>query len=191
MTSIKIDLTNRLKNYSLFTQVVENNVEVVRNFVKKNIYYYKESARYYTEREYLDTIIQTNQPNGAHSHMVKFDELDLNRKLIQFLLELYPNHSIVPSGWFYYPPGGFMSWHTNVDIPSKHIYITYTDRKNETDEAFFRYKDGEEIITDHDYNGITIREFDTNTNSNGEMFWHCVYSDCDRYSFGFRLQDMT
>lgn len=120
-------------------------------------------------------------PISEKNNLVKFSRNN-NHKLIRFLMELYPNSSIVPSGHFLYPPGGFMGWHTNSDFPSLRVYITYV---KETNKSGFKYvNDNGNIITDLDDNTITIREFLIDT---ATPFWHCVYSDTMRYSFGFRV----
>ena len=89
------------------------------------------------------------------------------------------------SGMFYYPPTGFMSWHTNAAAPCDRLYITYSD----TGGSFFRYYDNEskEIITDYDRAGLSWRLFPVTNEP--PHFWHCVGSDCERISCGFRLND--
>jgi hypothetical protein len=78
-----------------------------------------------------------------------------------------------------------MGWHTNSDVPGTRLYVTYVEQQ---DMSFFRYKDIDtgEIVTDFDNQGITIREFCISDNP--PYLWHCVGSECNRYSFGFRIQ---
>jgi hypothetical protein len=185
MTSIKIDLSKRIKNYSLFEDTVRNNVEKIPH--RESNYCDRALAQYYVSQEFLNDI-DCDIPTAEMTNLFEFKEINGNsntRNLIQFLLQAYPNHSIVPSGWWHYPVNGFMSWHTNSDIPSRRLYVTYAD---EDKKSFFRYEDENgQIITDYDNKGITIREFD----NRDRLFWHCVYSECNRYSFGFRIQDMA
>ena len=77
-----------------------------------------------------------------------------------------------------------MGWHTNYDQPGHRLYITYSSENN---KSFFRYRNrGEnQIMTDYDDKGITIREFLVPYKK--PYFWHCVGSECDRISFGFCL----
>ena len=92
-------------------------------------------------------------------------------------------------GQFYYPPTGFMGWHTNVNAPGERFYVTWASEAN---KSFFRYYDDEkdEIITDYDDKGLTIRQFTIPTGK--PYFWHCVGSECDRFSFGFMVRsDVT
>ncbi len=92
-------------------------------------------------------------------------------------------------GNFYYPPTGYMGWHTNADTPGERIYITWA---SEDKKSFFRYYDNEknEIVTDYDDKGLTIRQF--TIPESAPHFWHCVGSECDRFSFGFMVgSDVT
>ena len=88
------------------------------------------------------------------------------------------------SGQFYYPPTGYMGWHTNAGAPCERFYITWA---SEDKKSFFRYYDYEkdEIITDYDDKGITVRQF--NIPDRWPHLWHCVGSECDRLSIGFRV----
>lgn len=92
-------------------------------------------------------------------------------------------------GTFYYPPTGFMGWHTNFNSPGERFYVTWASEDN---KSFFRYYDDEkdEIITDYDDKGLTVRQFTIPTGK--PYFWHCVGSECDRFSFGFLVHsDIT
>ena len=42
-----------------------------------------------------------------------------------------------------------------------------------------------EITTDWDTENLNVRVFDVVDTE--PYYWHCVYSECNRYSFGFRL----
>jgi len=138
---------------------------------------------YPTCEEYLRELIdkKSDQPIAESKHLVKFDQL-LNRRLIRFLMDWYPKCSIVPSGNFLYPPGGYMSWHTNSDFPSKRLYITMVDQIG---KSGFKYYFNNQVIDDVDNATITIREFDV---CSKDLFWHCVYSNTNRYSFGYRIE---
>ena len=92
---------------------------------------------------------------------------------------------VVVSGQFYYPPTGYMGWHTNCGDPCERFYITWA---SEDKKSFFRYYDYEkdEIITDYDDKGLTVRQF--KVPESPPYFWHCVGSECDRFSVGFLVQ---
>ena len=104
-------------------------------------------------------------------------------KIRLFLKDRYKGETYM-SGNFYYPPTGYMGWHTNCGDPCERFYITWA---SEDKKSFFRYYDYEndEIITDYDDKGITIRQF--NIPDRAPHLWHCVGSECDRLSIGFRV----
>jgi hypothetical protein len=90
------------------------------------------------------------------------------------------------SGHFLYPPGGFMGWHTNWEAPGWRLYVNYAE---EPGKSFLRYRDPQtgEVITswDKEWN---FRLFKIDPD---ELFWHAVYSETNRYSFGFRISSRT
>jgi len=90
-----------------------------------------------------------------------------------------------PSGCFYYPPDGFMAWHTNYKRNDWRIYIV----KSLKGDSFFRYVKDDEIVTDYDPKGWSYRIFYVGDEAN--PFWHCVYGGSGRYSIGFRLKAIT
>jgi len=86
------------------------------------------------------------------------------------------------SGNFWYPPGSFMGWHTNLRTPGWRLYINYVE---EPGKSFFRYRDPDrgEIITatDKQWN---FRLFKITTR---KPLWHAIYSETNRFSLGYRL----
>lgn len=102
--------------------------------------------------------------------------------LTQTLKDIFPDYELKQSGCFYYPKGGFMGWHTNHDTKEDRIYITFAE---EDKQSFFRYYENGNIITDYDDKGITIRRF--SVAGGPPFFWHCVGSNTNRFSFGYRL----
>tara|TARA_R100001443_G_scaffold12486_2_gene22157 strand:- start:2781 stop:3374 length:594 start_codon:yes stop_codon:yes gene_type:complete len=102
--------------------------------------------------------------------------------LTQTLKDIFPDYELKQSGCFYYPKGGFMGWHTNADTKEDRLYITFAE---EDKQSFFRYYENENIITDYDDKGITIRRF--SVAGGPPFFWHCVGSNTNRFSIGYRL----
>lgn len=104
-------------------------------------------------------------------------------KLLSVFWSHYPSHTMTLTGHFLYKPQGFMGWHTNAGAPGTRVYITYAV---EGDRSFFRYQDPlTKVIHDSvDKQGWNIRTFSIDPSL---PFWHCVYSDTDRYSFGVKL----
>lgn len=178
--NIKVDFKKLLSAPDLLEHTLKESVKIASSIERQS--FPSSEAKYYTSHEYLDTI-DKNINVSEHKNLSDFKSLELNKKLIHHLMELYPRCSIVPSGHFLYPKeGGFMSWHTNADYACKRVYITYVEEPN---KSFFRYKDGDEIVTSWDDERIVVREFDVNKEP--PYFWHCVYSETNRYSFGYRI----
>ncbi len=90
--------------------------------------------------------------------------------------------SIVKSGHFWYPPGGFMGWHTNERSPGWRLYINYAD---EPGKSFFRYRDPATgaIVTKSDRRW-NVRLFKI---SSVDPLWHAVYSQTNRFSLGYYI----
>jgi hypothetical protein len=142
----------------------------------------KLDGQYYTSEEYLNSIKENDIVFGEHRYILDFGDLKLADKLYSHVEKMFPDYKPLVSGHWYYPKGGYMSWHTNSDKPEKHVYITYVDELN---KSFFRSSVNEKVITDWDSEKLTVRVFDIVNKE--PYYWHCVYSECNRYSFGFRL----
>jgi hypothetical protein len=118
---------------------------------------------------------------ASNKYLYNFSH-EYNLKLIRFLIEHYPNSSIIPSGNFIYPVNGFMGWHTNCDFPCKRVYITVVDEEG---KSGFKYLNDKKVVKDVDDEKIIVREFEVKKDP---PFWHSVYSSTNRYSFGFRIE---
>lgn len=115
-----------------------------------------------------DIPIATNK----YKHAVPVSD-ELKKYLLEAVHEADPDfRNPVLSGYFLYPKGGYMDWHTNSNMPGWRIYITISKGK-----SFFRYAENE-IITDWD-SGFDIRKFHC-------PVWHCIGAIDERLSFGFR-----
>jgi len=101
------------------------------------------------------------------------------------LRELFPRRrALAPiiSGQFLYPPGSHLAWHTNARVPGWRLYVVHVD---DPGRSFFRYRDnptGEIVTAWDDVWNIRLVNFDDR-----DPFWHAVYSDTFRFSFGYRL----
>lgn len=94
-----------------------------------------------------------------------------------------PRATVHASGHFWYPPGGYMGWHTNSQRPGWRLYVTYAD---EGGRSFFRYRNpgSGEIVTSKD-GRWSFRLFRVDRR---RPLWHAVYSETHRFSFGYRLR---
>jgi hypothetical protein len=136
---------------------------------------------YVSEKSLFDAL-KTDIVISETSNLINFSGLRITNKFIPVLQKVFTDSIIQVSGYFHYPDTGFMSWHTNSDIPCKRLYITWS---KEGGKSFFRYFENGKVITDYDDKGITIRMF--NITDKPPYLWHCVGSETDRLSFGFRI----
>lgn len=167
---------------SNIVDIIKSHIPLINfHFNKANVLP-RSDGSYYTSLEFLNTLKDNDTVVGEEKYYYNFGHLNISDKLYSYVEQLFPEYTPRVSGHFYYPPGGFMSWHTNSDKPQKHVYLTYVDKPK---QSFFRsYVDGN-IITDFDEDELSVRVFDIVDTK--PYYWHCVYSDCSRYSFGFRL----
>lgn len=90
-----------------------------------------------------------------------------------------------PSGFFWYPTGAYMGWHTNANRPGERFFCTYVE---EGEKSFFRFRNPQDdkIYTEWEHKGWNFRRFRVGS-KNTDILWHCVYSETERFSFGFYL----
>jgi hypothetical protein len=170
------------QNLNEIQSIIEKNIPLIKyhSWVKNDKP--KLDGQYYTSEEYLDSLNDKDAAIGKYRYMFDFADLKIADKLYSHVEKMFPGYTPYVSGHFYYPAGGYMSWHTNSDKPEKHIYITYVDEPN---KSFFRSSVNNKITTDWDSEKLNVRVFDVVDKE--PFYWHCVYSECNRYSFGFRL----
>jgi hypothetical protein len=84
-----------------------------------------------------------------------------------------------------YGSNSCMGWHTNSDLPGDRIYYTFT-----TGTALFRYLDSNgRIVDDWDnINAWTVRKFSVQQQ---KPLWHTIWTEKIRFSFGFRIVNVT
>jgi hypothetical protein len=136
----------------------------------------------YVSEETLLNVMNSNIDISESANLINFSNLGIANKLVHVLQKVFPNSSIQTSGYFHYPKTGYMSWHTNGDVPCKRLYITWA---KEAKKSFFRYYKNNTVITDYDNEGLSFRIFDITDRP--PYLWHCVGSETDRISFGFRI----
>lgn len=115
-------------------------------------------------------------------HMYYMESFKDEAKVKLLAQGLFPNSELISiSGRFHYTPKGFMGWHTNSNMAGWRVYAT---RAEEDKKSFFRYYKNNRVHTEWENKGWNFRAFQV---IKGQPYWHCVYTDCDRYSFGFRF----
>jgi hypothetical protein len=91
--------------------------------------------------------------------------------------------SITCSGHFWYPPGGYMAWHTNSGAPGWRVYLTHVA---EPGRSFFRYRepsDGRVVTLIDDAWDVRLFRVDATV-----PFWHAICSQTDRFSLGYTIR---
>ena len=140
-----------------------------------------------TDKDWLDNLTEDKINSkdlsiSNNGNMISFENLGITQKILYSIQQIFPKNRVNSSGFFHYPPTGYMGWHTNSNFPCQRLYLTYTKELN---KSFFRYKKDSKIFTDYDDKGLTVRLFDVKENP---LFWHCVGSETDRLSFGFSIR---
>lgn len=132
------------------------------------------------EQDWLEKECMPNPSTPQReSNWIKVDPFDHLTALISHLFENYHVRSL---GQRYYPYMGFDGWQSGHEMPFECLYVNYTPEVN---KSFFRYYEDGKIITDWDSEKIIIRRFKCPQEQ--PYFWHCVGSETDLLSYGFRL----
>ncbi len=175
--SIRYDLPSNIKKQVV--SLVEKNVKTIllntRLVGAKTVPSWRENLT--EERLQSDDLAITSNTN-----MVSFEGLGVTQKITPLIQQVFPDKSVKPSGFFHYPPTGYMGWHTNSNYPCSRMYLTWTE---EAGKSFFRYKNQGSLVTDYDDAGLTVRLFDVTGQE--PYLWHCVGSETNRISFGFSI----
>lgn len=174
-----MSLSTSLKSEIL--EIAKPKIERIKNAASKGVLKQDEKWHHYVSPEWLFACLDDDVCVASERNYFSFSRAESDG-FIHIMKRLYPGYSIYSSGHFYYPKTGYMGWHTNSSQPDKHVYIVYA---SEDKQSFFRYYKDDEVITHYDDKGLNIREFDATAER--PFFWHCVGSECDRFSFGFRL----
>jgi hypothetical protein len=136
-----------------------------------------------SEQDLLETIkVQRDVLVAPNVHMYYMEHLKDESKIKQLAQALFPSSEFISiSGRFHYAPKGYMGWHTNSNMEGWRVYAS---RAEEDKKSFFRYFKNNRVHTEWEDKGWNFRAFQV---IKGQPYWHCVYTDCDRYSFGFRF----
>ena len=137
-----------------------------------------------------DYLIETIIPNENKHDFGKTNLVDLNitsdsHKNVSDVFETHMQFDNMKfdrvSGAFWYPPNGYMGWHSNADHDAYRLYATWSEKGL---NSFFRYRDPVtgEVVTSWDKKGWTFRMFNCTAE---QKVWHCVYSGGSRISLGF------
>ncbi len=164
-------------------QIIEPNLE---DLIKSSEPEVNSDWQSYLSEDSLMSIIDQEVPHNRNKNLSR-PELETPGMAVEEVVKrIYPDRFVWCSGYFYYPPTGFMGWHTNHNDPAVRIYINYS---SEDKKSFFRYYHNGKIITDYDRKGVNVRRF--LCSGSKPYLWHCVGSECHRISIGFTIKYHT
>jgi hypothetical protein len=148
----------------------------------------------YTDEEYLREVSLKGQLVGAaDKHYAQpiakmcREDPDIwdgfrNRVKFEFAKEIGAHSSALLT---YYPPGGYVGWHTNYDANAYQILFTWSDGN-----GYFRYYDKEkdEIIHLPDVKGWQCRHYYFGSKREPEnICWHSAYSGGERITLAYKF----
>jgi hypothetical protein len=129
------------------------------------------SADYCKNR--CDIVIQKTE---LSFDILMFKKLSDSKRLeLRTVLDIVDNMA----GHFIYPPGGGIDWHDDYAHPGWRVYIAWSETG---DSGMIFDEDGVRRVC-QDKPGWNVRSFLAPT-------WHCVWTNCWRYSIGLYLPCM-
>lgn len=154
----------------------------------------KSKGEYYCSQEYLDECLSRDTlvgPPDRHfaqpiAKMIR-SEPDkwgdyMQRVKYDFAAEIGAHTSALLS---YYPPGGFVGWHTNYDASAYQVLFTWSDGN-----GYFRYRDNEtgEIVHIPDVEGWQCRHYYFAPESEPDnLCWHSAYAGGERITLAYKF----
>lgn len=152
------------------------------------------NGEYYCGKEYLDECLAGNLIDAPVRHfaqpivkMVRSDKEKwgdyMQRVKYDFASEIGAHTSALLS---YYPPGGFVGWHTNYNASAYQVLFTWSKTAN----GYFRYLDNEtgEIVTIQDKVGWQARHFYFGPEEEPHNHcWHSAYAGDERITLAYKF----
>ena len=120
-------------------------------------------------------------PNKSINIRKSFDKSILSDEFFKEFKKIFGNGMWICSGFYLIEPGGACGWHTNSDNCNERIYLV---KAKESNKSYFRYSDGNKQKTIYDKSYWTVNRFKPNDKE--PYLWHCVASETERWSLGFR-----
>lgn len=106
---------------------------------------------------------------------------------IDFTLEIGAQHAALTN---YYPPGGFVGWHTNWDACCYQVLFTWS----KDGDGYFRYydKENDEIITIEDKPGWQARHYYFARKDEYKYHcWHAAYNWSERITLAYKFDNVS
>jgi hypothetical protein len=153
----------------------------------------KSKGEYYCSEEFLRECLEGELIGAPHRHfaqpislMVRRDPEKwgeyMQRVKFDFAAEIGAHTSALLS---YYPPGGFVCWHTNYDASAYQVLFTWSDGN-----GYFRYYDkaNDEIVTIPDVKGWQCRHYYFGPENEPENHcWHSAYAGGERITLAYKF----
>ena len=154
----------------------------------------KTKGEYYCSEEYLRECMSRDKlvgPPDRHfaqpiskmvrTHPDKWSDY-MKRVKYDFAAEIGAHTSALLS---YYPPGGFVGWHTNYDATAYQVLFTWSDGN-----GYFRYYDMEkdDIVHIPDVKGWQCRHYYFGPEDEPEnICWHSAYAGGERLTLAYKF----
>lgn len=156
----------------------------------------RERGEYYTSDEYL-RVVQSDynahsgfpeqhfsQPIGQMAMKDPENFFDISMRVRKEFPATIGAHS---SALFnFYPPGGFVGWHTNWNANAYQILFTWS----QNGDGYFKYLDNEtgKIVTIEDKPGWQCRWYYFGLKDEpNDHCWHAAYTRCDRFTLAYKF----
>jgi hypothetical protein len=194
MTEVVIRNKNLLKTLNGFTEDFFN----VEGYNDASYHAYsspddKSKGEYYCSEEYLRECLEGDLIGAPDRHfaqpiakMVRTNPQKwgdyMQRVKYEFAAEIGAHTSALLS---YYPPGGFVCWHTNYDASAYQVLFTWSDGN-----GYFRYYDKEQDKVVHipDVKGWQCRHYYFGPENEPENHcWHSAYSGGERITLAYKF----
>jgi len=130
----------------------------------------------------LDNLTEEfKQKHENNSHVILssrtvYRRLSLIGKLETKLKQDLQCKGVISSGIFLYKKGGYCDWHNDNRKYTSRLYFSFASKDK---ESFFATYD-DKLKVDYDKKGWQYRTFNV-------PMWHCVGSNCNRFSLGFNI----
>ena len=163
---------------------------VEKRFIKEDrwdrSYDYHADPIFFCSVTFLKMLLQTGQRyDGPNKALVWSEQEEITPKK-QFdhgiLKRKFPECIDTPVIG-YYPPTGFVGWHTNYKAHGYIILFNWS----ETGDGFFRFVEGNRMTTLKDGRGWSCKAGYFGENVSDQL-WHCARTECRRFSFSYRFE---
>lgn len=176
-----------IKNQEILNFLNKNNLLDMMDIdgIRKKISNKSDISKYYVSEEYAKEMVNKGiYHDGLPEHQYLWDirnDVDKSKELTNFLKELplllCGQHF---SALSYYPPGGYIGWHNNANVPGYNVILTWS----KTGDGHFTYINNKnEFIQIKDKPGWSVKFcYFGSYHEPEKVCYHTAYTDCDRFT---------